>query len=323
MRIFSTALALATGLFASAALAEDFPTRPITLVVPYAAGGNVDVSTRILQKALGDSLGQPVVVENRPGGGGMIAGAYVARSKPDGYTLLVGSNGPILFGPMTSAKPPYKWEKDLEPVSMLAQATNLMLVRADFPAKTVQEFIDYAKAHPGDIRVGISSLVSINHFLGLLLRQSTGIKWTEVYYNGNAPAVADLVAGQIDAGFQQMVDAKQHIQGGRLRALAVVGDERSSLFPDVPTMAEAGFAGIQGVTFNGVFAPKGTPKAIIDILSAKIQAALKTPDAVAHLTALGSEAHGSSPEAFRAFLMAETVKWEDVIAKSNAEKAKK
>ena len=120
-----------------------------------------------------------------------------------------------------------------------------------------------------------------------------------------------------------MVDAKQHIQGGRLRALAVVGDKRSALFPEVPTMAEAGFAGIQGVTFNGVFAPKGTPKAVIDILSTKIQAALQTPDAVAHLSALGSEAHGTSPDEFRAFLMSETVKWEDVIAKSNAEKAKK
>lgn len=307
--IVGAALAAMTG----TASADTFPSKPITLIVPYAAGGNVDVSTRILQKALGDSLGQPVVVENRPGGGGMIAGSYVARSAPDGYTIFVASNGPLLFGPMNSDNPQYKWSEDFEPISTLSFASNMMLVRASFPADTVEEFVAYAKENPGEIRVGISSLVSINHYIGLLLRRTAGIEWTEVHYNGNAPAVTDLVGEQIDAGFQQLVDSLQHIQSGRLKALAIAGTDRVDVLPDVPTMAEAGFAGVEGVTFNGLLAPKGTPQEIIDLLSAKVQEALKSEEAIQQFAQLGSQARGSSPADFAAFLQSEEGKWTDIV----------
>jgi tripartite-type tricarboxylate transporter receptor subunit TctC len=299
------------------AAAQQFPTKPITLIVPYAAGGNVDISTRVLQAALGDTLGQPIVVENRPGAGGTIAGDYVARSAPDGHTLFVGSNGPIMLGPMTMPKPPYRWDQTFAPVSTLAVATNMLLARPTLPVKTVAEFIDYAKKNPGKLTVAVSSGVSINHFMGELLKLRTGITWTEVHYRGNAPAVADLVAGHVDAGLQQLIDSLEHLKAGRLRGLAVLGPKRAPAIPEVPTIVEAGLPDVYGITFNGLFAPKATPPAVIDKLSAAVRVALQKPAAIDKLAALGSEARGSTPPEFTAFLTEETAKWTDVMQKAN------
>ncbi|MEI8154195.1 MAG: tripartite tricarboxylate transporter substrate binding protein, partial [Hyphomicrobiales bacterium] len=251
--------------------AQQFPSKPITLVVPYAPGGNVDISTRILQAGIGDSLGQPIIVENRAGAGGLIAGDYVARSAADGHTLFVGSNASILLGPMTMPKPPYQWDKVFAPVSTLAVATNMLLVTPKLPVKTVAELVDYAKQTPGKLTVATSSGASINHFMGALLKLRTGITWTEVHYRGNAPAINDLIAGHVDMGLMQLTDSRQHLEGGRLRALAVLGPKRAPAVPDVPTIVEAGLADVQGITFNGIFAPKNTPPAVIEKLSAAIR----------------------------------------------------
>ena len=203
--------------------AQQFPTKPITMVVPYAPGGNVDVTARVLQAAIGDALGQPVVIENRPGGAGLIAGDYVARAEPDGHTLLVGSNGPVILGPLIMAKPAYQWEQAFAPVSSLAVATNLLLVRPALPAASVQELVDYARRNPNKLTLATSSVASINHFLAELFKLKAGITWTEVHYRGNALAINDLIAGHVDVGFQQLVDAAQHLKSGKLRALAVPG----------------------------------------------------------------------------------------------------
>jgi tripartite-type tricarboxylate transporter receptor subunit TctC len=298
-------------------LAQQFPTKPITLIVPYAAGGNVDISTRILQAGIGNALGQPIIIENRPGGGGTIAGDFVARAAPDGHTLFVGSNGPIMFGPMTMPKPPYQWDKAFAPVSTLAFATNMLLVRPGLPVKTVAELIDYSKKNPGKLTLATSGGVSINHFLAELLKLKTGITWTEVHYRGNAPAIQDLVAGHVDVGFQQLTDSRTYIEAGKLRALAVLGPKRAAPIPDVPTSAEAGYPDVQGITFNGVFAPKATPAAIVDKLSATIRTALQNPETIKKLAALGSEARGSTPGEFATFLQRETAKWADVMQKAN------
>ena len=198
---------LGTILLAALALptaAQQFPSKPITLVVPYAPGGNVDISTRILQTGIGDSLGQPIIIENRPGAGGLIAGDYVARSAPDGHTLFVGSNASILLGPMTMPKPPYQWDKVFAPVSSLAVATNMLLVTPKLPVKTVAELVDYAKKNPGKLTIATSSGASINHFLAELLKLKTGMTWTEVHYRGNAPAITDLMAGHVAVSYTHL-----------------------------------------------------------------------------------------------------------------------
>ena len=297
--------------------AQQFPSKPITFVVPYAAGGNVDISARVLQAGIGDALGQPIIIENRPGAGGTIAGDYVARSAPDGHTLFVGSNAPILLGPMTMPKPPYQWDKAFAPVSMLAVATNMLLVTPKLPVKTVAELIDYARKNPGKLTLATSSGASINHFLGELLKLKTGITWTEVHYRGNAPAINDLIAGHVDVGFMQLTDSRQHIEGGRLRALAVLGPSRAPAAPEVPTIIEAGFPEVQGITFNGLFAPKGTPPAVVEKLSAAIRAALNSKSVAEKLGELGSDARGSTPEEFSKFLEQESAKWTDVMQKAN------
>lgn len=299
------------------AAAQPFPSKPITMVVPYAPGGNVDVTARVLQAAIGDALGQPVVIENRPGGAGLIAGDYVARADPDGHTLFVGSNGPIILGPLTMAKPAYQWEQAFAPVSSLAIATNMLLVRPSLPVKSVKELVDYAKQNPNKLTLATSSIASINHFLGELFKLKAGITWTEVHYRGNALAINDLIAGHVDVGFQQLVDAAQHLRSGKLRALAVPGKVRAAAVPDVPTMAEAGYPEVDGVTFNGIFAPKATPRPVIDRLSGVVRAALQKQNAIDQLAALGSQARGSTPEDFTRFLQDETSKWGELVRAAN------
>ena len=302
---------------AAAASAQPFPTKPIMLVVPYAAGGNVDISARALQAGLGDALGQPFVVENRAGAAGTLAGQYVARAVPDGHTLLVGSNGPVMLGPMTMPNPPYQWQQAFAPVSTLAIATNVLVVRPTLAVKSVAELVAYARDNPGKLTLAIDSVASINHFMAELLRIKSGMTWTEVHYRGNAPAVTDLIAGHVDVGFFQLVDTAAHLRAGTLRALAILGSARAPALPDVPTIGEAGYPDAQGITFNGVFAPKATPRPVIETLSAAIRTALARPEVVDRLAALGSTARGSTPEEFARFLDRETEKWADVMQRAN------
>ena len=302
---------------AAPAGAQQFPSRAISLVVPYAAGGNVDISARALQTGLGDSLGQPVVVEDRPGAAGTLAGQYVARSEPDGHTLLVGSNGPIMLGPMTMPSPPYQWQQAFAPVSTLALATNTLVVRPSLPVKSMADLVAYSRQNPGKLTVAVDSIASINHFMAELLRLKSGMTWTEVHYRGNAPAVTDLIAGNVDVGFFQLVDTAAHLRAGTLRALAILGPTRAPSLPDVPTIGEAGFPDVQGITFNGVFAPKATPRRVVDKLSVAIRAALAKPEVADRLAALGSTARGSTPEEFANFLAQETDKWTDVMKRAS------
>jgi tripartite-type tricarboxylate transporter receptor subunit TctC len=190
-------------------------------------------------------------------------------------------------------------------------------VRPALPAASVQELVDYARRNPNKLTLATSSVASINHFLAELFKLKAGITWTEVHYRGNALAINDLIAGHVDVGFQQLVDAAQHFKSGKLRALAVPGKARAAALPDVPTMAEAGYPEVEGVTFNGIFAPKQTPRAVVDRLSATIRAALQKKAAIDQLAALGSQARGSTPEEFTTFLRDETKRWGDLVRTAN------
>lgn len=312
----SLAVVCAVASFTEAS-AQTFPSRPITLVVPFAAGGNVDVSTRILQSGIGDALGQPIIIENKPGAGGTLAGNYVARSAPDGHTLFVGSTGSILLGPMTMPNAPYKWDQVFAPVSSLALSTNLLLVRNTLPVKTVAELVEYARQNPEKLTVATTSVASINYFMGELLRLKGGVKWTDVHYRGNSQIINDLMAGHVDTSFQQLSDSHAQIEGKKVRALAVLGPKRVASLGDVPSIVEAGFPEVQGVNFNGIFAPKGTPPEVVAKLSAAIRTALRKPEVIEQLAKLGSEAPGSSPEEFAAFLNQQSAKWSDVMKQAN------
>ena len=257
--------ARAVGAWPRPASAQQFPSKPITLVVPYAAGGNVDISARMLQAGIGDALGQPIIIENRPGAGGTIAGDYVARSAPDGHTLFVGSNAPILLGPMTMPKPPYQWDKAFAPVSTLAVATNMLLVTPKLPVKTVAELVDYAKKNPGKLTLATSSGASINHFLGELLKLKTGITWTEVHYRGNAPAINDLMAGHVDVGLMQLTDSRQHIEGRAApRAGGARAEARAARCPTCRPSSRPACPTCRASPSTALFAPKGTPPAVVE-----------------------------------------------------------
>jgi tripartite-type tricarboxylate transporter receptor subunit TctC len=297
--------------------AQDFPSRPITFIVPYPPGGNVDVSARILQNAIGGALGQPIIIENKPGGAGFIAGQFVARSKPDGYTLFVASNGPILLGPMISTNPPYHWNDAFVPISSLSFAPTLLLVRKNFPVKNVKEFLAYAREHSQQVTVGFGGVGSINNLVSEMMQQVTGVKWVGVNFRGNAPLMNDLIGEHVDAAFIQPIDALPQVQSGTIRVLAVIAEKRLASLPNVPTMKEAGFPTIVGLTFSGLFAPKGTPQSTVNKLSKTFDEALKKPSAIKQFDKLGSQALGSTPEEFTKFMTDQTAIWSEVVKKGN------
>lgn len=302
---------------AGAAHAQAYPSRPITFIIPYPPGGNVDVSARILERAIGNALGQAIIVENKPGGAGFIAGNYVLRAKPDGQTLFVASNGPILLGPLITKNPPYHWQDSFVPISLISVTPTLLLVRKEFPAKTVSEFVAYARKNPGKITVGYGGVGSINNLVSELMQQVTDAKWLGVNFRGNAPLMTDLIGDHIDAGFIQPVDALPHVNSGAVRVLAVIANKRMEKLPDVPTMAEAGYPNVTGLTFNGLFAPKGTPQPVIDTLSKTVQEALRKPEAIDAFKKLGSEAHPSTPAEFTTFMTEQTKIWTEVVKKGH------
>lgn len=317
-----TAVTALLGLVAASGLtgvadAQTYPSRPITFIIPYPPGGNVDVSARILERAIGNALGQAVIVENKPGGAGFIAGNYVLRAQRDGQTLFVASNGPILLGPLITKNPPYHWQDSFVPISLISVTPTLLLVRKDFPAKTVSEFVDYARKNPGKVTVGFGGVGSINNLVSELMQQVTDAKWLGVNFRGNAPLMTDLIGNHVDAGFIQPVDALPHITSGAVRVLAVIADRRMDQLPDVPTMAEAGYPNVTGLTFNGLFAAKGTPPAVIDTLSKAVQEALRKPDAIAAFKKLGSEARPSTPAEFTTFMTEQTAIWTKVVEKAH------
>jgi len=290
-----------------------WPDKPVRVIVPYPPGGNVDVAARLIAPGLQAALGQPFIVENKPGAGGMIAGEFVARSDADGYTLFMAANGPLLFSPLIFKRDAYKWNRDFAPISSISYTPLVLEVKPSLPVKNLSELIALAKKEPGKLTMASPGAGTTNHLVSELLQHITGARWTTAQYKGNAPANTDLLGGQVDFQFDQISVASPFIKDGKLRALAVTTAQRVPMLPDVPTFAEAGVKGMDASTFTGLLAPKGTSPEILAKLSKALEGILKQPDIIKRFADLGAEARGSSPEAFTQYLAAEDARWTPII----------
>ena len=318
MRRLAAALVLALAAGAPA-LADDYPTHPIRVIVPFAAGGAADAVARIVGKRVGETLGQTVVVEDRGGGGGVIGTEIVKNAGPDGYTLLLGQSGPISINPGIYSKLSYDPEKDFVPISMTTAYPYVLVVNPSLGVKTVAELVALAKRKPGELNYGTAGVGVSNHLCTELFDNKAGIKMTHVPYRGTSLAVADLISGQVQVVFADPVSALSQVKAGALIALAVTSKERSPVAPDVPTIAESGYPGFDAVAWHGIMAPAGTPKPIIDKLNAAIVDALKDPQTAKLIEAQAMQIVGSSPQEFASFIKQDIVLWKGVAQEAKVE----
>jgi len=315
-----TALAVASASAITTAHAQSaYPTKPVTLMVPTAPGGTTDIAARMLADPLGKALGQTVIVENRGGASGGIAAVAVKRAEPDGHTLLMQYSGYHVITPAV-AKQPIGWEaKDFQAVANVLNAPQVVVARAGLPIKTMAELIAYAKANPGKLTYASSGNGSLQHVTGAMLEQQAGIQMTHVPYKGTGPALQDLLGGQVDVTFGTPPPFMQHIQSGKLRALAVTGKARLASLPDVPTSAEAGLPKLDATSWFAVFAPAATPKPIVDKLSAEIAKVIATPAFKQKAAEQGASADYMTPQQLTEFGKAELVRWTQVVKASKIE----
>jgi tripartite-type tricarboxylate transporter receptor subunit TctC len=309
--LFSAAL-LSLGV-SPISLAQTYPSRPITIIVPAAAGGVLDVEARKLRDELSRALGQTVIVENRPGASGFIGAEAVAGAKPDGYTVLIAATNVLCINPVLYSKIPYDPIGDFAPVSLAVRGNPVLLVNLRLPVKTLPEFVDYAKARPGRVNYGSPNVGSPQHIAMELLKQLAGIEMTHVPYKNGPQVMADLIGGQIDAAIEFPSVAAPYIKAGKVRALAIVGPRRAPIIPDVPTAAEVGLPAFDLAAWHGFLVPAGTPKEIIGRLNKEIVAALKEPESLEWETSLGNEVVASTPEEFADYIKVELARWSKIV----------
>ena len=302
---------------APAANADTYPSHPIRIVVPFSPGGAVDGPTRLIAKELAKRLGQGVVVENKPGAGATIGADIVAKAPADGYTLLLASQTNAISATLYSHLP-YDAVKDFEPISLLAREPGVVVVNPKVPARTLPEFIAYVKANPGKIDFASSGNGSGQHLFAALLASKTGMKMNHVPYRGSGQATTDLLAGRVAMSIPGIAGMMGHIKDGKLRPLAVTGAHRSPLLPDVPTVEESGVPGYEAYVWMGLFAPKGTPKPIIDLLHKEIVAVLATDEVKHYFASVGTEIVGSTPAEFGSYFKAQKELWAKVIHETGA-----
>ena len=321
MRTFATKVRLTAlvlvGLCAPV-MAQDYPTRPITLVVPYAAGGGNDAMARIVADKMSRTLGQQIVVENRAGAGGTIATRQVARSAADGYTLVIGGTGTLAVNPTLYANVGYDPRKDFAPVGLIGASALVVLLHPSVPAKSVRELIDLARRDPGKLNYASAGVGSGIHLGTVLFEHMADVKLTHVPYRGSGPALTDLVGGHVAIYFSSLPPAVQLVKDGKVRALAVTGAKRANALPDLPTVAEAGLPGYESVLHYGIAAPASTPRPIIDKLSAALREAVMAPDTQERMATDGTEPLASTPEDYAADIDREETKWSEIVRRSGA-----
>lgn len=324
MRFFSfsaVVLVAAMSFAAPAAQAQAvaaYPRQPVTLVVPFPAGGPTDAMARLLAIKLSERLGQTVVIDNRGGAGGGIAAEMVARAPADGHTLFFGTTGTMSINPSLYKKLRYDPVKDFAPVSLMATTMNVLIVNPEVPAKNLAELVQLAKSRPGELSYGSAGNGSSNHLSGELFKSIAGLQISHVPYRGSAPAMIDLLGGRIPMMFDTIAVQTQNIAAGKVRALAVTGPKRSPLLPDVPTAQEAGLKGFDVTIWFGVLAPAGTPAPIIERLNREVVAVMGTDEMRKHMQSDGAEARATSPAEFAALIKQDTAKWAPLIKASGA-----
>jgi tripartite-type tricarboxylate transporter receptor subunit TctC len=312
--IRSMAAAAALGaLAASQAFAQGYPSKPVKMIVPFPAGGPTDVQARIVAQKLGEGFGHPVIVDNRGGAGGMLGSEAVAKSAPDGYTLLMGASGPHAVGVLTRKEPPYDPLKDFTALSLVSYSPLMLVVHPSVKANSVQELIALAKSQPGKLNYGSFGNGTMAHFAGELFKLKAGIDIVHVPYKGTAPALADLLAGHIPMMFDTIITSLPHVKSGRLRGLAVTKPTRSAAIPELPTVAEAGLPGFQAVSWIGLMGPAGLPKEIVDRISGDMVKMFADPGLREKLLNAGAEPVGSGAAEFAAHMKAELERWEPVV----------
>ena len=310
----SLAAALAPVAFAQPA----YPTKPIRIVVPFPPGGTTDILARAAAQKMTEAWKEQAVVDNRPGAGGNIGAELVAKAPADGYTLLMGTVGTHAINASLYAKMPYDHVKDFAPVILVAAVPNVLVVHPSVPATTVAELIAYAKANPGKLNFASSGSGTSIHLAGELFKVMAGVQMTHVPYKGSAPAIADLLGGQVQLMFDNLPSALPQIRAGKLRALAVTSSQRAAALPDVPTIAESGLPGYEASSWFGLLAPAGTPADIVAKINGEVARWLASPEAKEKLLAQGANAAGGTPEDFARHIATETAKWQKVVRESGA-----
>lgn len=295
-----------------------WPNKPIKLVVPFAAGGTTDVVGRVIGEYLGRRLGQNIVVENRPGKGATIGTTQAAKAPPDGYTFLISNVAAHAISPALYGDLEYDPVADFTHITLASFNPSVLVVHPTFEAKTLAEYVAYARANPDKLAYATSGPGSSNHILGVKLGQVSGAKFVHIPYRGAGPAMQDTIAGIVPSMFDSLPSAAPHIKAGKVRALAVSGEQRNPAFPDVPTMKEAGFPDLISYSWFGLSAPKGLPAPIVDRVAADMQAVLKEPDVVKRWQDIGAEASTKTPAEFTSFVKAEVAKWTPVVKASGA-----
>jgi tripartite-type tricarboxylate transporter receptor subunit TctC len=300
------------------AAAEDYPTRPVTLVVPFAPGGSTTIVARIIADRMAETLGQQIIIDNRPGAGGTVGTRQVAKSAPDGYTIVLGYTGTLAIGPSLFPNVGYDVRKDFAPIGRIASAPNTLAVHPSFNVHSVPELIAYAKANPGKVNYGSAGVGTVGHVGGELLATRAGIKLTHIPYKGTGPAMTDLLGGHILMSFAPVPAVHESARSGLLRLIAVTSLTRSALEPEVPTVAESGLPGYEAVLRYGLGAPAGTPRPVIDRLNKELNAALASKEVRDRLAVEGAEPLPSTPEEYGADIDREEAQWSKVVKASGA-----
>jgi len=312
------AAALIAALGAAAASAQDYPARPITLVVPFPPGGSTTIVARIVADKMSEALGQSIVIDNRGGAGGTVGSRAVAKSSADGYTILLGYTGTLAIGPTLYGNAGYDPRTDFAPIGRIGTAPNTLVVHPSLPVHSVAELIAYAKANPGKLNYGSAGIGTVSHVCGEYFATAAGVKITHIPYKGTGPAIIDLLGGHIPVAFAPVPATHENARTGKLRMLAVTSAVRSTLLPDVPTIAEAALPGFEAVLRYGLVAPPGTPRAVIDKLNAALNSALTNEEVRARLAIDGAEPLPSTPAQYADDIDREETQWSKVVKASGA-----